>query len=148
MGKMNHPCSQSRSSKRRNLHPTTGRTAAFWGTEHSTCQIILSLLLLPEEIKNKHCQKVLQQSKILYLAYKTGSKEAKWRESRLRCSPWWQLCSSLPDADPQCWMFAQLPVQLMFCLWMWLRRESSSPSLLGVLLNCTLRLESVQISWY
>lgn len=144
---MNHPYSQSRSSKGRNLHPTKGRNAAFWGTEHSTCQIIQSLLLVPEEIKNKYCQKALQQNESFVPGLQNWKQRNKVERQQIKVL---SLVTALL-ITPGCWCpvldvcpaastagTRVLPLNVA-------SRESSSPSLLGVFPKCTLSLGSVQI---
>lgn len=129
--KINHPYSQSKGGREDIcirlqadllLFEEQSAAPARLSQVYSCCQKKLKINLV-----KKHSSRV----RGLYLAYKTGSKETKWRGSGLRCSPWWQLCSSLLHAEPRCWTLARLPAQLelTFCHWAWLCRASSSPSL-------------------
>lgn len=136
-GRMNHPSSQSRGSKRKYLHPTTGRPP-FWGTEYCTYWIIPSLLLLPEEAKSKPCQKALQRSTRFVRGLQ--KRKVEWQQIKvlslvtalLITAGCW---STLLDTCP-----ALVRLELTFCHWAWLSRASGSLRLLDLFPNYTLSL--------
>lgn len=109
---MNHPYSQSRASKSRYPHPTTGRPAAFWGTECSACQIIPSLLLLPEVVKNKPCQRALQQSERFVPGLQNWKQWGKVERQRIKVLFLVTALLITPGCWSPLWTLAWLPVQL------------------------------------